>query len=280
MSLSVIWPALFVGLAWWGGTALVLSLNHRPPATFRRSLTFAVALAFLVLASLPLVSSSRSVLACYAAFAMALVLWGVVEMSLLMGFITGPRRQPSSGETGWRRFTTALSTLLFHELALLAVGGCLFVATLGAPNRVALWTYCILWGMRTSAKLNLFLGVRNFSEEFLPRSLRYLASYFRRAPMNPLFPVSVTLGTALAVLLLRTGLDVSASAFHRVSGLLLGGITALAVLEHWGLVLPVPLDGLWRSHRRGAGIGKRQANLVLVSSASPEAGLRTGRRPG
>lgn len=98
MSVSVIWPALFVGLAWWGGTGLILSLNHRPPATFKRSLTIAVAMAFLVLASLPLVSSSRSVLACYAAFAMALVLWGVVEMSLLMGFITGPRRQPSSGE--------------------------------------------------------------------------------------------------------------------------------------------------------------------------------------
>lgn len=278
--MSVLWPALFVGLAWWGGTGLVLSLNHRPPSTFRRSLTIGVALAFLVLACLPLVSSSRSVGACYAAFAMALVLWGVVEMSLLMGFVTGPRRGPSSGEAGWRRFTAALSTLLFHELALLAVGACLFVATLGAPNRVALWTYSILWGMRTSAKLNLFLGVRNFSEEFLPRSLRYLASYFRRAPMNPLFPVSVTLGTALAVLLLKTGLDVSSSAFEQLSGLLLGGITALAVLEHWGLVLPVPLDGLWRSHRREPAAVRRQANLVLVSSASPEASLRKGRRPG
>ena len=280
MSVSILWPALFVGLAWWGGTGLVLSLNHRPASTFRRSLAIAVGLAFLVLASLPLVSASRSILACYVAFAMALVLWGVVEMSLLMGFVTGPRRQPSSGEAGWRRFTTALSTLLFHELALLAMAGCLFVATLGAPNRVALWTYCILWGMRTSAKLNLFLGVRNFSEDFLPGSLRYLASYFRRAPMNPLFPVSVTLGTALAVLLLRTGLDPAALPFERVSGLLLGGITALAVLEHWGLILPVPLDGLWRSHRPEPGAARRQANLVLVSSASPEAGLRTGRRPG
>ena len=30
--------------------------------------------------------------------------------------------------------------------------------------------------MRTSAKLNLFLGVRNLSEEFLPPHLAYLAA--------------------------------------------------------------------------------------------------------
>ena len=49
--------------------------------------------------------------------------------------------------------------------------------------------------MRESAKLNLFLGVRNLSEEFLPAHLAYLQSYFRRRSMNMLFPFSVTVST-------------------------------------------------------------------------------------
>ena len=35
--------------------------------------------------------------------------------------------------------------------------------------------------MRQSAKLNVFLGVRNLSEEFLPQHLHYLQSYFTRS---------------------------------------------------------------------------------------------------
>ncbi len=52
--------------------------------------------------------------------------------------------------------------------------------------------------MNLSARLNLFLGVRNLHAEFLPDHLAYLVCYLKRAPMNRLFPVSVTLGTAAA----------------------------------------------------------------------------------
>jgi putative photosynthetic complex assembly protein 2 len=44
------------------------------------------------------------------------------------------------------------------------------------PNQVGTGTFAVLWVMRISAKLNLFLGVRNLSEELLPPHLAYLGA--------------------------------------------------------------------------------------------------------
>ena len=106
--------------------------------------------------------------------------------------------------------------------------------------------------MRQSAKLNIFFGVRNLYSEFLPDHLRYLESYFTRKPMNPLFPVSVTLSTVLAVLLWEQAFIADAGAFEVAGLTFLGTLLTLAVLEHWFLVLPLPVEALWswglRSH--------------------------------
>jgi putative photosynthetic complex assembly protein 2 len=56
--------------------------------------------------------------------------------------------------------------ILWHELGILAVGLVIVAITWNAPNQVGTGTFVVLWVMRTSAKLNLFLGVRNLSEEF------------------------------------------------------------------------------------------------------------------
>ena len=55
----------------------------------------------------------------------------------------------------------------------------MFALTRDGANQVGLWTFVILWAMRQSAKLNVFLGVRNLSEEFLPEHLRYLETSLR-----------------------------------------------------------------------------------------------------
>ncbi|GMA76251.1 hypothetical protein GCM10025880_26680 [Methylorubrum aminovorans] len=110
---------------------------------------------------------------------------------------------------------------------------------------MALWTYGLLALMNASARLNLFLGVRNLHAEFLPPHLGYLACYLSRRPMNPLFPFSVTLGTAATVLLARFALE-EAAAPHTVTGFaLLATLAALATLEHWFLMLPLPSAALW-----------------------------------
>ena len=103
----------------------------------------------------------------------------------------------------------------------------------------------VLVVMNASARLNLYLGVRNLQLEFLPEHLRYLACYLRQRPMNGLFPLSVSLGTGAAVLLGQGAL--AADAAHARTGLaLVATLTALAVLEHWLLMLPLPVTALWR----------------------------------
>ena len=47
-------------------------------------------------------------------------------------------------------------------------------------------------GDAAERELNVFLGVRNLNEQFLPKHLRYLGSYLVQKPMNLLFPLSVT----------------------------------------------------------------------------------------
>jgi putative photosynthetic complex assembly protein 2 len=51
----------------------------------------------------------------------------------------------------------------------------------GGDNRVAAATCATLGLMRWSAKLNLFLGVRNYNQDWLPGAPAYLDSYTRRA---------------------------------------------------------------------------------------------------
>ncbi len=117
--------------------------------------------------------------------------------------------------------------------------------TWGQENRVALWTYALLTLMNASARLNLFLGVRNLHAEFLPAHLGYLACYLSRRPMNPLFPVSVTVGTAATVLLVRGAIAPEMTAGTATSLTLLATLCALATLEHWFLMLPLPSAALW-----------------------------------
>jgi putative photosynthetic complex assembly protein 2 len=115
--------------------------------------------------------------------------------------------------------------------------------------------------MRQSAKLNLFLGVRNLSEEFLPEHLRYLESYFRKRPMNLLLPVSVTAATMLAALIWREALATHAKPFEIVGFTLVAMMLTLAILEHWFLVLPLPTTALWRWSLRSRKANRSQPPL-------------------
>jgi putative photosynthetic complex assembly protein 2 len=248
---SLLTPVLFVLLAWWASTAFILYLDALPPATFRRNFAVATLLALASLFGLAEASEATGAGAAYLAFACALVCWGWLELGFLYGFLTGPRTTACDPSLlGWRRFRCALSALAFHELSLCAGGALVALVSWNAPNRVGLWTYLVLWVMRTSAKLNLFLGVRNLAEELLPPHLRYLESYFRRAPMNPLWPFAVVASTVAAVVVLRIGILGPPDALTTTAALLCGTLLALAVLEHWFMVLPLPADALWAFARR------------------------------
>jgi putative photosynthetic complex assembly protein 2 len=161
--------------------------------------------------------------------------------------VTGPRRVVcDAGATGWRRAAAALQTILHHECALLLLAGAVLAATWNQPNQTAWWTFAVLWAMRQSAKLNVFLGVRNLGENFLPTHLQYLKTYFTRKSMNPLLPVSVAGAAIIVVPIWQAAARSGASAFEGTSYALVGSLLSLAILEHLLLVLPLPSERLWR----------------------------------
>jgi len=123
----------------------------------------------------------------------------------------------------------------------------------GKPNQTGWWTYLVLWSMRLSAKLNLFLGVRNFSENFLPAHLAYLQSYFTRRSWNWLMPVSVTAAMAVLVPLWMAVLVPPQDAFAATSLCLVAGLLTLAVIEHLFMIVPLPTTWMWKwGMREGA----------------------------
>jgi len=225
----------------------VLILNRLSVNAVRASQVASSALALAALAGLAHASRSPGVAGSYCAFTCALLVWGWNELSFLTGWITGPRRTALSPlSEGWPRFVASFQAVQWHELGILCTGFVVIGITWDAPNQVGTATYLVLWVMRVSAKLNLYLGVRNLSEAFLPDHLAYLASFFRRRAMNVLLPVSVIAASAYLAVLVNHALDVATSAADAVGYVLVGTMLALAILEHLLLVLPLDATAVWR----------------------------------
>jgi putative photosynthetic complex assembly protein 2 len=240
------WPVLYTLLVWWVSTGVILYLDGLPRRTFRWSLLGATILLAGALYGLAGSKADTSVGGAYLAFTCGVLAWAWQEVGFLLGLVTGPRQIASPpGCSAGRHLLYAVQAILYHELALFVIGAAVIAATWGGANQVGTWTFLILWVMRQSAKLNLFLGVRNLNESFLPEHLRYMQSYFRRRPMNLLFPVSVCASTFLAVLLWADALAASSSPFEATGLAFCATLLSLAILEHWFLVLPLPSEKLW-----------------------------------
>ena len=126
------------------------------------------------------------------------------------------------------------------------LGGLIVALTWQQPNQVGTGTFLVLWLLRTSAKLNLFWGVRNLSEQFLPTHLAYLESFFRRRAMNAFWPVSVAAACAALAWLVARALDPATTAPQAVGLTLVSTLLAMAIVEHLMLVLPLDTTALWR----------------------------------
>lgn len=147
----------------------------------------------------------------------------------------------------------------YYEIALLTGGLSVLALTWGGENAVGVWTYAVLWVSRLSAKLNVFLGARNLSEEFLPANLRYLQTYFRRRTMNPLFPCSlIVLTLAVTAVWWRVA---GATAEDVVGLVLVATLLTLALVEHVFLMMPMPSTPLWQWAMHGRNARAVQAPL-------------------
>lgn len=276
------WHAIAMPVAvatgvWWLSTGLVLLLDGLPRASFRWSLALSSVLALGAMVGLAHTAHSTSVGAAYFAFLCALALWAWHELSFLTGWVTGPSKQAlPAGQRGWPRFRHAVRAILWHELGIVACGVAVLAISWGQPNAVGAWTFLVLWIMRTSAKLNLFLGVRNLSEEWLPEHLAYLGSFFRRRRMNALLPFSI-LGAGWVMALLVDSATAPGLNDAAVAGLMLtAALLGLAILEHALMVLPLPTSATTGALWGWAMRSPARATAAAVDGSAP---TRPARRP-
>jgi putative photosynthetic complex assembly protein 2 len=250
-------PPLVALLVWWFGTGVVMLLDGLPRDTFRWTLGAATLLAAGALVGIARTADDPGAGGSYAAFAAAVAVWGWHELTFLSGWLTGPRRSGCSAPAHWpTRLRESVQAILWHELGLLTTLALIAVLTWDAANPVALWTFGLLWVMRLSAKFNLFLGVRNLGEEFLPPHLAYLPSYFRRRSFNELLPWVLLGSVAVVAWLLQQGVEAGGGA--RAGRLLVASMGVLAIAEHLLMVLPLQSSSLWRwALRRHAQAGAR-----------------------
>jgi putative photosynthetic complex assembly protein 2 len=240
-------PLLFSIFVWWFSTGVILYLDGLPQRSFKWTMLATTVVLVLALWGLSVSSAGQTVSDAYCAFTCAILIWAWQEMAFLLGYVTGPRRTPCPPEaTGWPRARLAFEAVLHHELALVLLALAVLAVTWDAPNPTGWWTYLVLWTMRQSAKLNIFLGVRNLSESFLPPHLLYLQSYFTRRRMNPLLPFSVVVATVMVLPLWGQLLAPHVSAFQVAQHALVASLLSLAILEHLLLVAPLPSEGLWK----------------------------------
>ena len=239
-------PALFVVFVWWASTGVLFVLNGLPERTYATSLTIVAVLAAVGLVVVWNTATGTSRVDAVLTMVATLTVWAVIEMSFLMGVVTGPRPVACPvGASGWERFQAAILAIAYHEAALVLALAILWLLTADVPNTLGVTTFALLWLMRLSTKLNIFLGVPNPASELLPARISFLKSYFRQAPMSFLFPVSITLATAFTSYLFLRAWTAPAGSFEACAQTMLATLAALGLLEHWFFVLPISPEALW-----------------------------------
>lgn len=243
---SYIVPPIYAAFVWWFSTGAVLLLVGRSGRFDLFRLASAAGLIAASFVGLVLTANDTSVGAAYAAFTSTILLWAAQEIAFLAGWVTGPRpRRCPADVRGWQRLGPALQAILYHELTLLACGAAIAALTWNGSNQVALWTFAALWVLRQSAKINLFLGVPVTNDELMPEAVQFLKTYFARKAVGVFFPVSVTLATAVLVIMIQRIVEVAVTPFEAISLTLVSTLFALGIVEHWFMLLPLPAITLW-----------------------------------
>ena len=255
---------MFAVFCWWLGTGAILWLVRLPTYTFRWSMFFLSFLLGLSLWTASISMRSHSVLNAYIGFVSVIAMWSWHEMAFLTGWLAGPRRVAlDPGLSLNRRFGQSVMALLYHEVALLFNFGVLLALQQGQPNHVALCTYALLWCMRLSAKLNLFFGVPQVGEQYLPVHLRYIGSYFKSGRISPFFFFTIALSVVVwtwMVWELKTGAVTISTGWVLLSSLL-----GLAIIEHVLMVIALPLQRLWGWAMKRSPYGTHRAPLADTS---------------
>lgn len=241
-------PIGYAVFLWWFSTGLILLLNRLPKATFPVSFCGGFVLFAAAMIGLGVTRDDVSVSGAFCAFSCGLIAWAWQELTFYLGKLTGPRTHPCpDGCSGWKHFGHALQVSAYHELSIFMTLLAIVAIGWGAPNQLGLWTFCLLMVMHQSARLNVFLGVRNVTAEWVPDHLPFLRSFLNDSrPINAFWPISVIGAGLVQAWLIAAVLDSAVGSYQFTALLLLSALLGLAILEHVFLVLPLPLAALWR----------------------------------
>jgi len=233
-------------LAWWVGTGAVFVSARGGPR--RRCWSFAGATAMMgaALTALPYLSGRQDTGGILLALLAGFSIWAWVEFSFYTGYVTGPSRATPPPEAGFAvRFRYALAACLWHELVIPVLGVVIWFLSGPDGHLWSLGIYLTFWVLHEVARLNVLAGVPHPFAELLPDHLDHLKPYLE--PRRPGWPLYLTLAAHLVAL---AGLGTVALGAlgtpHLLGWVSLGALVALGWLEHLVLLLPIPLDRLWR----------------------------------
>ncbi|MEO0884021.1 MAG: putative photosynthetic complex assembly protein PuhE [Pseudomonadota bacterium] len=239
-------PILAAMVIWWFSTGSLLWLVRQSKGIrYVTAIIITIAAAAATVAVFGLRNIDTQIGA-YLGFACGIVLWAWHEAMFLFGYVSGPRKTPCPpGLKTWPRFVVSTEAVMYHEVSIAAHGILILCLSVGAANTIAAMTFFLLWGMRLSSKLVVFLGAPNVSDHLMPPHLSYLSTYFNKTQATALFPIVMAVVTAVALAFAIVGLAAPAGGFAATGYLLIATLAGLAVIEHLALVLPVPDAVLW-----------------------------------
>lgn len=239
-------PFIVTVAIWFVATGLIAWADNRESTTFSKSLAIGAGCGIAGLLLILFASFSVAVGAVYVAFMGALMVWGWHEISFLTGAAAGPRRGVADPAlTGVARFRQASATVMHHEVALAVTALLLISLSWDAPNQIGATVFVLLFGLRLTSKINLFVGVPNSTSEMLPDQLAYLKTYFGPNRMTVLLAASIVAILAVTAWFASLALAAPAGSAEMVGASLLFTLCLLGALEHLFLALPFRDGMLW-----------------------------------
>ncbi len=237
-------PTLIAMLAWWLGTGIILLMVRLPQGSFpiARGFWTLISLAALFFISRSMRDNSNS--STYIGFISTIVIWGWHELAFLTGWICGSRKiKLDPNLRFWQRFKQSVEAIWHHELALFINLIVLMALQVNQPNHTAICTFTLLWLMRLSSKLNLFFGVPQVGEQYLPNHLMYMASYFKKCSVGPFFYFSIGISTIVWTLIIFQ--IQSGQVQITLHWILLAALLGLAIVEHILMMIPFSIESVW-----------------------------------
>jgi len=239
-------PFIVTVAIWFVATGLIAWADNRERATFSRSLLIGGVAGIAGLGVILVASLSAEVWAVYLGFVGALMVWGWHELSFLTGASAGPRRGHSDPAlSGIARFRQAAATVMHHEVALALTALLLISLSWNLPNQIGATVFVLMFALRLTSKVNLFVGVPNSTAEMLPEQLAYLKSYFGPNRMTVLLAASIVAILMLAAWFAGLALAAPMGSAAMVGASLLTTLCLLGALEHLFLALPFRDGMLW-----------------------------------